>query len=57
MTMIDTAGLPPMPDLACPAWCSADHGYNWRQHVEAGRGPFADGESRDLRTTSSRCTA
>ena len=57
MTMIDTAALPPMPDLACPAWCSADHGYNWRQHVEAGRGPFADGESRDLRTTSSRCTA
>ncbi len=34
MTMIDTAALPPMPDLACPAWCDADH-YNWRQHVEA----------------------
>ena len=36
-----------MPDLDCPAWCSADHGYNWRQHVEACRGPFADGEPRD----------
>ena len=35
MTMIDTAALPPMPDLACPAWCSADHYSNWRQHVEA----------------------
>ena len=34
-TMIDTAALPSMPDLDCPAWCSADHGYNWLQHVEA----------------------
>ena len=35
MTMIDTAALPPMPDLACPAWCSADHYSTWRQQVEA----------------------
>ena len=35
MTMIDTATVPPMPDLACPAWCDADHYSNWRQHVEA----------------------
>ena len=47
MTMIDTAALPPMPDLACPAWCSADHYSTWRQQVEACRGPFADGELRD----------
>ena len=37
MTMIDTAALPPMPDLACPAWCSAAHYSAWRQHVEASR--------------------
>ena len=35
MTMIDTAALPPMPDLDCPAWCSADHYSTWRQQVEA----------------------
>ena len=35
MTMIDTAALPPMPDLDCPAWCSADHYSAWRQQVEA----------------------
>ena len=35
MTMIDTAALPPMPDLDCPSWCSADHGSAWAQQVEA----------------------
>ena len=35
MTMIDTAALPPMPDLDCPAWCSADHYSTWRLQVEA----------------------
>ena len=35
MTMIDTAALPPMPDLDCPAWCRADHYSTWRQQVEA----------------------
>ena len=35
MTMIDTAALPPMPDLACPAWCTAGHYSDWRQHVDA----------------------
>ena len=35
MTMIDTAALPPMPDLDCTAWCSADHYSTWRQQVEA----------------------
>ena len=34
--LFDTT-VPPMPDLDCPAWCSADHGYNWLQHVEACR--------------------
>lgn len=24
-----------MPDLACPAWCSADHGSAWVQQLEA----------------------
>ena len=35
MTMIDTAALPPMPDLDCPAWCRADHYSTWAQQVEA----------------------
>ena len=27
--------VPPIPDLDCPAWCSADHYSTWRQQVEA----------------------
>ena len=32
--LFDTT-VPPMPDLACPAWCSADHGSAWVQQLEA----------------------
>ena len=27
--------VPPIPNLDCPAWSSADHGSAWAQHVEA----------------------
>ena len=35
MNVTNLTTVPPMPDLDCPAWCSADHYSNWRQHVEA----------------------
>ena len=35
MNVTNLTTVPPMPDLHCPAWCSADHYSNWRQHVEA----------------------
>ena len=35
MNVTNLTTVPPMPDLACPAWCRADHYSDWIQHVAA----------------------